>query len=261
MPEVTVQFLSHRGRPITDPVGEVRIRGSYYVHPLDIDKGTGALSADLVPGRYTVGVEVDGFRALERPLRAVMGQPATLSWRLHHRWRRLPRFRDLDSEQKRLFKFFAVNGPVVWNTLSDNQAYTFYQVTYVLSRTEWADGWLSECFDKVQRVGGAQIVGRPPTVESSGPQGGGYMSASNAGFDQESPAISPEQVSSATEVKPYPRTPSLGTRSATDRRAPTHASRSCSGRVGPIRASMTVRTWTWIPGLFTSQLLMTFMIR
>jgi hypothetical protein len=144
----------------------VKIKGTHYVHPLDIDYFSGYFVADLVPGRYIADVRMDGFEKNPRALRAYANEPKEHSWRFKHRCDRLPTFRDLDEEQRRLLESFAGEDRAAsWNSLSDNQACTFFQITYVLARTPVVGRRLSDYIHSVLRIGGAQIEGPSPDGE------------------------------------------------------------------------------------------------
>ncbi len=107
MPKITVRLSSQRGRACSDPPEQVKIKGSHYVHPLDIDYFDGGFVADLVPGRYTTDVRMDGFERRLRALRAYANEPKEHRWRFEHSCDRLPTYRDLDEEQRRLIESFA----------------------------------------------------------------------------------------------------------------------------------------------------------
>jgi hypothetical protein len=167
MPKITVRLSSHRGRAATDPPEQVKIKGTHYVHPLDIDYFDGGFVADLVPGRYVADVRMDGFERNPRALRAYANEPKEHSWRFEHRCDRLPTFRDLDEEQRRLLESFAGEDRAAsWDNLSDNRACTFFQITYALVRTPVAGRRLSDYIDSVERIGGAQIEGPSPDGET-----------------------------------------------------------------------------------------------
>ena len=83
---------------------------------------------------------------------------------MDHRCTLLPGFGDLEGEQKRLLR--SVSGSasvaVLWRRLGDNQACTFFPVTYALARTPIGGTVLSDYIQTVKVIGGAEIEAPVP---------------------------------------------------------------------------------------------------
>ncbi len=162
MPLIHLRVFSQRGRKITDPVspGEFEIQGTHFVHPADLDPADGGLDLNLVPGQYKSTLRLEEFDACDFTLKA--DHAKTVSVQAQHRCTLLPAFAHLDEEQQRLFRSYAdpASAASEWNVLSDNQACTFFQVTYALARTPLGDSFLSRAIQRVQRIGGALISAR-----------------------------------------------------------------------------------------------------
>ena len=159
MPKIIARIESQRGRKVTDPVDDLVIKGTHFVHPLDVDKEKGGFVADLVPGTYKLSVAVECFQKLrayqfEVPLSSTKRR---LTLEMKHRCSKLPFWRELHSDQQRLFESFQRGGPAAWKGLSDNEACTFFQVSYAMSQLAMANGVLSEYVQRVETVGGSQI--------------------------------------------------------------------------------------------------------
>jgi hypothetical protein len=168
MPMIQLRFFSQRDRAITDPVlpDQFEITGTHFVHPADIDPAPGGLDANLVPGHYTCQLWLDGFKSGKFALHAASSpKTKTVKTRVDHRCTLLPDLAQFDAEQQRLFSSFVNKGSdsKEWNALSDNQACTFFQVTYALARTPLnGNGALSGVIQRVQRIGGSLITGLVP---------------------------------------------------------------------------------------------------
>lgn len=164
MPDIRIELVSQRGRKVDDKVDLAEFKGTHYVHPLDVQKGQGYVLADLAPGRYTGRISVNGFKGSIGSFQAKAKQNKVLKWPMVHRCTLLPGFSDLDDEQKRLFRSYAGNrdAAALWRRLGDNQACTFFQVTYALARTPMGGAVLSDYIQKVRVVGGAATVAKAP---------------------------------------------------------------------------------------------------
>jgi hypothetical protein len=163
MPTVTLSLISQRSKAVPDAVRFVEIRGagSGLVQPGDIDvKPGGEIVLDLVPDRYTIDVEVDGFVPTRGQLQ-VGFKAIARTFQLENLVTVLPKVSDLESEQRRLLQTLdeSKKPGEIWSALTDNKSATFFQVTYALSEIALQDGTpLSSVIDRVVRVGGAQLT-------------------------------------------------------------------------------------------------------
>lgn len=162
LPDIRIELVSQRNRRVDDKVLEADIEGTHYVHPLDVKRGRGYVLADVVPGRYRATIAVDGFRRSTGQFGAKAKRNQTFTWKIPQRCTRLPAWGELDQRQQRLLRSFAGarNARRVWNQLADNQACTFFQVTYALARTAMGEAVLSDYIQRVRVIGGAEIVAR-----------------------------------------------------------------------------------------------------
>lgn len=166
MPMIKLRFFSQRDRAIADPVlpDHFKIAGTHFVHAADMDPVEGGLDANLVPGHYTCELWLEGFENKKFTFKA--DKAKTINAKVPHRCTLLPGIAEinLDPEQQRLFTSFAGAGSEAkeWDALSDNQACTFFQVTYALAHTPFNGGLLASVIRRVQRIGGATITGPVP---------------------------------------------------------------------------------------------------
>ncbi|MDA2914693.1 hypothetical protein MYX77_12230 [Acidobacteriia bacterium AH_259_A11_L15] len=109
MPEIQLLIFSQRGRGLTDAVDDWEVRGTHFVHPADIDPIPGGLLFNLVRGRYTCKLSVEGFKSWFQ-LALVAERAKTVRATARHRCTLLPRYARLDREQKRLLRSFARAG-------------------------------------------------------------------------------------------------------------------------------------------------------
>lgn len=161
MPIVTLRLTSESGRSVSDEPNLAEIvKGTRYVHPRDIQTAKGLVQLNVVPGTYKLAIRVDGYKPSSGSFSAKANANKVLQWPLTHRATLLPRFGDLDDEAKRLLESFHPGGPDTWKELSENQAATFFQVTYALARTISGEVPLSQYIQRIQRIGGAEIEAR-----------------------------------------------------------------------------------------------------
>jgi len=162
VPEVRIELVSQRGRAVSDRPRRVKLRGRQFVHvpASDVEYRDGALMMDVPPDTYALEVEVDGFRPYDGRL-TVTPDSKRGELELKHRCTLLPSFSQLKGEPQRLFRSYAggQDGGEAWGELSDNQACTFFQVTYALAETTVGGKPLSSYLERVERIGGAEIAG------------------------------------------------------------------------------------------------------
>lgn len=161
MPIITLELRSDRNRRVRDtPDAVEKIRGPF-VHPLDIDRGLGLVVMNLVPGIFRFRIEVAGFRKGEFDVVARAHQDRRVRLKLTHHASRLPSFGELVPEQRRLFESLHPQDPgLEWRELPENQACTFFQVSYALAHTTSGETPLSRYFGPIRVIGGAQIRDR-----------------------------------------------------------------------------------------------------
>ncbi len=121
---------------------------------------SGELVMDLVPDQYTIEVQIGGFRpAFGKFPVGFRAIARTLT--LENHVSTMPKLSELEREQRRLLQTLdATKTPgAIWDSLTDNKAATFFQVTYALTKITLPDGTsLSDTVDRVVRLGGSELT-------------------------------------------------------------------------------------------------------
>jgi hypothetical protein len=163
MPTVTLALRSQRKKPIPDEIRFISIRGltSGPVQSGDIEtRPGGEVVLDLVPDQYSLDIEPAGFASTRAKLK-VGFDPIASVLEIESLVTRLPSFDELSDEQARLLVTLdpAKDGADIWDSLPDNKAATFFQVTHALTEVTMADGDpLSTMVDRVVRLGGSRLT-------------------------------------------------------------------------------------------------------
>jgi hypothetical protein len=162
MPTVTLSLRSQHSKPVPDRVKFVEVRGrlSGPVHPSDIDLRSDEIVMDLVPDHYTTELHIDGFKPARGKFQ-VRSQAMARALTLDNHVSRMPKASELEKEQRRLLQTLdATKTPgEIWDSLTDNKAATFFQITYALAKITLADGSsLSETVDQIVRLGGSELT-------------------------------------------------------------------------------------------------------
>src|SRR5262245_57374931 len=134
MPTVTLALRSQRKKPIPDEIRFISIRGlrSGEVQSSDIEiRPNGEVVLDLVPDQYTIYIEPAGFVSSRARLKVGFA-PIVSVVQIESLVTRLPSFDELLDEQARLLASLdpSKDGADLWDSLPDNKAATFFQVTH-----------------------------------------------------------------------------------------------------------------------------------
>ena len=158
---------NHRGKAIPDPLAETQIRRRFHAAERWVPRPTSAMKRRAA-GRYLIDAEqghhfkitlmFGGFLPLTCEFHATQPQELRLTARnrVEPLW-----FSNLSTPQQDLAGMLPAKGSPQdrWESLSDNQAATFYQLTVAL--TCCGRGQLADCIASIVRVGGSQL--RCPT--------------------------------------------------------------------------------------------------
>ena len=164
MPTVVISLVSQRSRPVPDRVTWIQLRGrlSGLVNPADVVLKPAAAEVvmDLIPDRYTIEIDIPGFKPTKGTF-DVGVKPLTLTLPLQNDCTLLPKVSELVPEQRRLLQTLdiAKTPAEIWNSLPDNKAATFFQVTYALANVLQNDGTpLSMSVDRIVRLAGSEMT-------------------------------------------------------------------------------------------------------
>jgi hypothetical protein len=160
MPKFRFALFSQRNRPIDDLVSTFIFNGkrSTLRDDRNLKPSSKRFTVDAAPGDYELQLEIDGFDMFRGDMRVTMNTPPVVDVRLTHRCTDLPDFMQLHATQQKMLATFDPNTQQIWQSLSDNQAATFFQVTHALLNTSLANGRaLSSYIETVRRIGGVEI--------------------------------------------------------------------------------------------------------
>ena len=155
---------SQRQKAIPDPLAETKVCRRFHAAQRWESRPTTALR-HRGPGQYFIDAErghhfkitltFAGFLPLTCEFHATKEQ--TLHLTAHNRVQRLPLFSQLSQSQRDLAGMLPAKGSPQerWESLSDNQSATFYQLTVALTRC--AGGLLANHIASIARVGGSKL--------------------------------------------------------------------------------------------------------
>lgn len=173
MPKIRIELRSQRGRRLDDLIKRFLFEGKGMGLQRDLSMvppSSKQLTVDAAPGTYHLQVEIEGFHLCWKTVRVRSAKkrpkvPIPVVIRAEHRCTDLPTWSELSQWQQRMLARSAgqLGGRKAWEKLADNQACSFFQITYALERTPMGKGMLlSDYVQRVQRIGGAEIVGKTP---------------------------------------------------------------------------------------------------
>src|SRR5574341_965244 len=170
MPKISFSFASQRNKPLAvdDRVKSYILTGNrqgIIRNERNIKITSNRFKVDAAPDRYTLGIEIDGFQDRTVSFSITTETRGDIRITLPHRCVDLPEFDELNPTPRDLLRSFApeVEPQQTWQTLSDNQCATFFQITHALTRRGLANGRsLASYINRVRVIGGVEITGTLP---------------------------------------------------------------------------------------------------
>ena len=173
MPKIRIELVSKRNRQIPDPLNAFIFEGDrtgVLRNNRGIEPTSKRLTIDAAPDVYSLHIEIDGFHDCRKQIRVPLPKAKSVGVipvpiPVTHRCTDLPTWSELKNWQRSLIASLAPKRKPaeIWNTLSDNQCATFFQITYALMQKRLANGrTLASYVNALRAIGGVRIVGTSP---------------------------------------------------------------------------------------------------
>ncbi len=168
MPKIGLKFTSQRKKPVDGPVDTYILKskhGGIIRDDRNLKITSKRFNVDAAPDLYTLGIEINGFRSAAFNFTVTAQTKGDIFFELQHKCKDLPEFSELSPTQQTLLQTFAPNTPPhqIWESLSDNQCATFFQITHALTRRKLNNNRvLADYINKIRVIGGSEIIDTLP---------------------------------------------------------------------------------------------------